>query len=97
MAETDEVKVAARRELMNHVQQTLLASGTAVSVVKLCHGLGLPGSSACCRPRRRCVHGLDEAGGCLSRHTGDGGALKFLATQRLPPCRPGPVSASLSA
>jgi len=46
---------------MNHVQQTLLASGTPVSVVKLCHWLGLPRATAYYQPRQRSARGLDEA------------------------------------
>lgn len=46
---------------MNHVQQTLLASGTALSTVKLCHWLGLPRATAYYQPRQRSARGLDEA------------------------------------
>ena len=46
---------------MNHVQQTLLASGTPVSTVKLCLWLGLPRATAYYQPRQRSARGLDEA------------------------------------
>ena len=46
---------------MNHVQQTLLASGTSVSTVKLCLWLGLPRATAYYQPRQRSARGLDEA------------------------------------
>jgi putative transposase len=46
---------------MNHVQKTLLASGTTLSTVKLCHWLGLPRATAYYQPRQRSARGLDEA------------------------------------
>ena len=50
-----------RRELMNKVRNTLVASGKPVSVSKLCLWFGLPRSTAYYQPRQRKARAIDEA------------------------------------